>query len=499
MAGLSSLGIGSNLDVEGIVTRLMSVERQPLTRMAKQETSYQMKLTGFGTLKGALAQFQTTVRSLADVSKFQGVKSSLVDASVGTVTSTSSATPGSYALEVNQLAKAQKLVVAGTASDTAPLGKGVIKFDLGTIVGGSLGADGKYTGVTAFTPGAAPTQSVTIDGGSSLTDIRDAINKAGVGVTAAIVNDGSAQPYRLTLTQTSTGEASSMKITVDDALPLGSPLLSDLLTHDPMNADPARMMKETSTAVNAKFKIDGIDVSKPTNTVTDVVTGVTLNLLKVNTGTTTALTVTRDTAAVSNAVTSFVKAYNDISQTLRDAMAYNSTTKTGAILNGEASVRSIQTQMRTVLSAEVDGGGALTRLSQIGVTMQKDGTLALDSAKLTSALGSNFDDFAGLFAAKPASGSGATVVPASKGYAAQFDTLATALLAAGGPLASRTEGIGESIRNLTKREVEFNARMVTVEKRYRAQFAALDLTINKMNTTSSYMTQQLTQISNLSK
>jgi flagellar hook-associated protein 2 len=507
VAGLSSLGIGSNMDVESIVTKLMSVEKQPLTRMVKQETSYQMKLTGFGTLKGALAQFQSAVRGLADGTKFTGVKSSVIDTSVATVTATNAAAPSNYALEVSQLAKAQKLVVAGTGSDTVPLGKGVIKFDLGTILGplgadgkagpATLGADGKYTDVTGFQAGPGTTKSVTIAEGSSLADIRDAINKAGIGVTAAIVNDGSATPYRLTLTQTATGEASSMKITVEDADPLGSPLLSALLTHDPL--DPAHAMKETSTALNAKFKIDGIDVSKPSNTVDDVLTGLTINLLKTNVGTTTALNVSRDTAAVSTAVTAFVKAYNDISQTLRDAMAYNPATKTGAILNGEASVRSIQTQVRTVLTAPIDGGGALTRLSQVGVTLQKDGTLALDSAKLNTALAANFDDFAGLFAAVPASGSGATAKPASNGYAAQFEKLATALLAPGGPLASRTEGISESIRNLTKREVEFNARMVTVEKRYRAQFTALDLTISKMNTTSSYMAQQLEQISNLSK
>ena len=483
------------MDIEGIVTKLMSVERQPLARMIKQETSYQMKLTGFGTLKGALSQFQSSVRALSDVSKFQGTKSSLIDTTIASVTSTTAAAPGNYALEVSQLAKAQKLVVAGTGSDTVPLGKGVIKFDLGTIVGGTLGTDGKYTGVTEFKPGAGTTKSVTIDGGSSLADIRDAINKAGIGVTAAIVNDGSATPYRLTLTQNSTGEASSMKISVVDADPAGSPLLSALLTHDPM--DPAKAMKETATAVNAKFKLDGIDISKPSNTVDDVVTGVTLNLLKTNVGTTTALNVVRDTGAVSTAVTAFVKAYNDISQTLRDAMAYNPTTKTAAILNGEASVRAIQTQVRGVLAAAIPGDGGLTRLSEVGVTVQKDGTLALDSAKLNKALASNFDDFAGLFAGVPASGSGDTAKPATVGYAAQFEKLASSLLAVGGPLASRTDGISESIRNINKRETEFETRMITVEKRYRKQFTALDLSLSSMNSTSNYLAQQLTALSNL--
>lgn len=507
--GLSSLGIGSNLDVGSIVTKLMSVEQQPLTRMAKQETSYQAKLTGFGTLKGAIAQFQSAVRGLSDASKFQAVKSALIDTSVATVSATSAAATGTYALQVTQLAHNQKLVAAGVASDTAQLGNGVITFDFGTIVGppdaqtGSTSASldpqtGKYTDTTAFTPSNAASKSVNIDGASSLADIRDAINKAAIGVSAAIVNDGSGTPYRLTLTQQATGEASSMKISVAAADGAAvSPLLSALLTHDPM--DPDHAMKETATATNARFSIDGIAVSKASNTITDVLAGVTINLMKDNPGTTTALSVTRDTAAVSNAVAGFVKAFNDISLTLRDAMAYNAATKTGAILNGEASVRTIQAQVRNVLAMPIGGGGAFTNLSQVGVTLQKDGTLALDSAKMSAALTANFDGFAGLFAAMPASGTGDTARPASNGYAAQFDQLASALLASGGPLASRTEGISNSIKNLNQQETELSARLVGVEKRYRAQFTALDLAISSMNTTSSFLSQQLTQISNMSK
>lgn len=499
--GLSSLGIGSNLDIEGMVTKLMSVEQQPMTALVKQEASYQAKLSGFGTLKGALAQFQTAVRGLSDVSKFQAVKSSVADTSVATVSASAAATPGTYSLQVTQLAHAQKLVANGTASDTTAIGKGVIKFDFGTITGGTLdAATGKYSGVTEFKSSGATTKSVTVGGTGSLADIRDAINAAGIGVTAAIVNDGSSTPYRLTLTGQNTGEASSLKISVDEA-DAGNTALSTLLNHDPSAAGQA--LTETATAVNAKFTIDGIAVSKPSNTVDDVITGVTLNLAKENPGSTTTLSVARDTASVSNSVAAFVKAYNDITQTLRDAMAYDPASKKGAILNGEASVRTIQTQIRSVLTAPISGAtGSLTRLSQIGVTVQKDGLLALDSAKLTTALGTNFDDFAGLFASSATAATGAaasgTAAP-SKGYAAQFDQLATALLSSDGPLSNRTDGINASIKNLTKRESDLSDRLVIIEKRYRTQFTALDLSISSMNTTSSFLTQQLTQISNLSK
>ena len=119
--GLSSAGIGSNLDVDGIVTKLMSVERQPLTKIAKKEASYQAKLSGFGTLKGALSSFQTAVNGLSDISQFQGVRISAADTAIASVSATSAAVPGAYSLKVTQLAAAQKLVATGTASDIAPI------------------------------------------------------------------------------------------------------------------------------------------------------------------------------------------------------------------------------------------------------------------------------------------------------------------------------------------------------------------------------------------
>lgn len=667
--GLSSAGIGSNLDVEGIVSKLMSVEQQPLVLLQQKETSYQAKLSGFGTLKGALAQFQTSVKGLSDISKFQAVRASAADPTVATVTGTSSAVPGTYALKVTQLAQAQKLVAAGTASQVAPIGSGTISFDFGTVAGGTFdSASGKYSGAS-FTSGGAGVKTVTIDASNnSLSGIRDAINKADIGVTASIVNDGGASPYRLALTSTLTGKASSMKISVADTAP--DTALSALLNNDPA---ASQALAQTAAAQNAELTVDGIAVSRPSNTVSDVITGVTLNLLKENPTTATAVTIARDTASVTTAVNAFVKAYNDISQTLRDAAAYNPATKQAAVLNGEATVRNIQTQVRGILTAPVAGGAsAFSRLSEIGVTLQKDGLLAVDSTKLNNAMSTNFDDLAGLFAAAgkttdslvaysgatsktvpgaydvvvtrlatmgstvatapagltigPANNtmtvqlnglsatitlgqktyasaaelaaevqskingvpafasagsavsvtetggvlkitsnrygsssainitetgtpnlmfdtSGANVVPGadvagtingatatgsgqqltgatgdasaglsvtvngglgprgkvnySQGYAYQFDMLATGLLGTTGALASRTDGIASSIKALTKSEADLTARLAVTEKRYRAQFTALDLVISQMNTTSTFLTQQLAQISSM--
>ncbi|HJW54197.1 MAG TPA: flagellar filament capping protein FliD [Burkholderiaceae bacterium] len=396
--GLSSPGIGSNLDVNSIVSQLMSVEQQPLLALAKKESSYQAQLSAVGNLKGALSSFQTAVQSLSDVSKFQVMKVSAADATVASASGSAVAVPGTYALEVSKLAQAQKLASAGQASSSTAIGNGTISFDFGTIslgTGSFDAATGKYTGAS-FASSGSGVKTVTIDdSNNSLSGIRDAINSAKIGVTASIINDGGTSPYRLVLTESTTGKASSMKISVS-----GDAALGTLMNHDPGALPAAQAFSETITAQNAEFKVDGISVTKTTNTVTDVIPGVTLNLAKTNSPSTTNITVARDTSSVMGTIGQFVYAFNQINQTLKDLSSYNTTTKQGAILNGDATVRSIQSQIRGVLTAPVTGGASVfTLLSQVGITMQKDGTLALDNTKLQSAMDSNFSDIAGVFAA----------------------------------------------------------------------------------------------------
>jgi flagellar hook-associated protein 2 len=414
--GLSSPGIGSNLDINTIVTQLMSVEGRKLTTLQTQEASYQAKVSAFGQVQSAFSTFQTAVNSLSTVQQFQAATASVADSAVLSAKATSAATPGAYALEVSKLAQAQKLVTAGQASTTTTIGTGTITFQFGTISGIETpaivdandnetspasyaqpvrNADGTYSSAS-FKPGTAESKTVTIGpSNNSLAGIRDAINGAKIGVTATIVNDGGAQPNRLVLTNSATGEASSMRISVSND-PDGG--LSSLLSHDPSSA--TQKLKETVAAQDAEFTLDGLKVKKPSNAVTDAIAGVTLNLAKTNAGSPTTLTVARDSASVVSAVNKFVSAYNAIAKTLSDASAYDANSKSAAILNGDSSIRGAQNQLRGLLSSSIGGGyGAYSRLSDIGVTMQKNGTLELNSAKLTTALETNFNDVAGLFAA----------------------------------------------------------------------------------------------------
>jgi flagellar hook-associated protein 2 len=386
---ISSAGIGSGLNVDSIVTQLMALERRPLTALDTKEAKYQTQLTAYGSLKGALSSFQGAVAALASPAKFSAVTANLADTTVATATASSAAVAGSYTLEVKTLAQAHKLKSANFAATSTTVGSGTL-----TIQFGKYELDGSFT----LNPNKAA-GTVTIDNSQqSLAGVRDAINAANVGASASIINDGSGN--RLVIASKDSGLANALKITVADA---------DLANTD--NAGLSQLAYDASTggttnltptvaAQDASVVIDGITITKASNTLTDAMQGVTLNLLKANTPATTTLTVARDTAGIQAAAQSFVKAYNDLNKTITDLSKYDAANKRASTLTGDATVRSLQTQLRGVFNAALStAGGGLTALPDIGITFQKDGTLKLDSAKLTTVLGDATKDVSTLFAA----------------------------------------------------------------------------------------------------
>lgn len=392
---ISSPGIGSNLDVNGIITQLMGVEKLAVTALDRKEVAFQQKLTAYGSLKGALSAFQMAARSASGISTFQGMKAISADVTVYTAVGSPSATAGSYAVEVKQLAQSQKLSSKGFADTSSALGTGTLSFQYGTWDGASF----------TINP-AKSAQTVTItSSNNSLSGIRDAINAANIGVTASIVNDGSAgTPNKLVLTSKDTGAVNSLKITVSGDS-VGSNVddngLSQL-AYDPAGAlGTGKNLTQTLVAQNAILKVDGLDnINKASNIVTDVVPGVTLNLLKASaTGVATNVIVSRDSVAVKSAVESFVKAFNDLNKSVKDAVGYDAATKKGGVLQGDSSAGSIIARVRSTLNTAISySSGAYNLLSQIGVSFQKDGTLSLDTVKLQKAIDSNAGDIAALFA-----------------------------------------------------------------------------------------------------
>jgi flagellar hook-associated protein 2 len=385
----------SAIDVNSIVSSLMSVEQQPLNQIASQKTAYEAKLTAYGTLKSALSTFQTSVGALASASKFNAQSVTSATPSVFTATANGSATIGDYAITVNQLAKSQKIAMDGVANTTDVIGTGKLTIAFGTyapeIV--SPATPASFT----VNPDKAAFE-VTIDSSNNtLAGVRDEINAANGGVTATIVNDGATN--RLVITSKETGEVNGLKITVadDDSNPTDTSGLSRL-AYDPLASNgTGKNMSQLQAPLNALLNIDGIDVVKASNSVSDAIEGVTINLLTTSNSQAVNLGVASDQAKIKESVTAFVDAYNKVMDTLKTLTKYDEAGKTSGKLLGDATARSVTSQLKSVISKTVDTGGTITSLTDIGVGFQRDGKLALDSTKLTNAITNNFDDIAALF------------------------------------------------------------------------------------------------------
>jgi len=442
-SSLASPGVGSGLDVSSIVSKLMSVERRPLALMDAQITDSQSKISAYGTLKGALSGVQSSLAGLRSAAGFRTLSASVSDAALLTTSVGSNAVAGNYSVEVTKLAQAHKLASSGFATASDAVGTGLLTFDFGTFDGAS------------FTSSGSGAKTVTIAAGqSSLAGIRDAINAASIGVTATIVNDGSASGNRLVLTSNATGAASSLKITVTDADGNATDASGlSQLAYDPAgSAGNGKNLSQSVAAQDAELTIDGITMHKPTNTVSDAIQGVTLNLLKTNSGAPASLAVSSNTGAVTALVVGFVNAYNALQNTLGNLTSYDSAQQKASVLTGDGAVRLIQTQLRSILGASLPVGGYRT-LSQAGVAFKTDGTLSLDTAKLDTALRANPTAVTQLFAALGttndalAAASDYSIKTQPGDYALAVSQLATQAKLAGNAAAALTitEGVNDQL------------------------------------------------------
>jgi flagellar hook-associated protein 2 len=433
---LSSPGIGSGIDVNGIVTQLMSIERRPIDLLDRKEASFQSQLSALGSLRSGVAALQSATTGLANPARFQTRVVNSSDIAVLTGSATSRADGGTYNVAVTQLAQGQSVVAAGQASTTAAIGGGTattLRFDFGTISGGTLAA-GVYTGASFTQDANRASATVTIDAtNNSLSGIRDAINTAGIGVRATIVSDGSGTPFRLALQSTTTGATSNLRVTVT-----GEAALSSLLGYDPAGT---QNLVQTQAGQDALATVSGLQVSSTTNTLADVIEGVTLNLTKVGSST---VTITRNTNEATQLVQGFVKTYNDLEKLLDDLSAADPTGRTRGPLSGDFAVRNVQTQLRAALGGAVTTSGGISTLSQVGVSFQKDGSLALDTTKLSAALSSDPDGVAEFFAAATVA-TDSLVEPVSQTAATRAGSYALDV----SQIATRGTLVGAGAANLT--------------------------------------------------
>jgi len=431
MAGLSVGGIGSGLDVKGIVSQLMALERRPLDRLEQTERDLNSKLSAFGKLKSSLSTFQDAMSGLSSLDKFKTYESTSSDDTVFTAKADGTAAGGTFSVEVTQLAQAEKAHAAGTYAGEM----GDLTFDVN---GQSI--------------------TVTIDAtNNTLEGIRGAINSAtGNNIITATTINGDAGT-ELVLTGNESGAGNSITASGSLAATLG-------FTTMPGQA-----------AQDAKVDIDGFTVSSSTNTVTNGITGITLDISKTNVGAPETLTVARDLGAVKESVQGFADAYNSLRSTIRDLG------KKGGELQGDGGLLSIERQIQGIFNKSAVGL-SLGNLSDVGIKTGSDGSLSVDTAKLDTALASDFSGVAELFANN------------DQGYAYRFEAMAGTVLQTDGLLDSRQDAINNNISSVKDRQDGFTYRLELIEKRFNTQFGALDSLVASMSATGDFLSGQLANL-----
>ena len=467
---ISSVGVGSGLNAESIITQLMAVERQPLTKLQTQETGLKAKVSLFGKVQSLFSDLQSASKDLASAALWAQTTATSNSSAVGVVTG-SGAVAGNYAVAVQQLANAQTATSTGFASSSSTLSSGTLTIDLGTRTGTPV------SGFTAKT-GSTPVVITIAAGQTSLAAVRDSINAAGAGVTASIITDASGA--RLSLRSTATGAENGFRITAIEDTDDGNPATG--LSALGYNALAASPMSLNLAAQDARATINGIAITSASNTLAGVVDGMTLTLW----ATTTIdanVAVAADTEGARKAIDKFVSAFNGLASFLREQTKYDADSQTAGPLQGNRTAIGLQYQLRGVLNQASTASSLYATLSDVGIVMKSDGTLETKAAKLDAAL-ANRGELRRLFATLGADN-------ASTGFMVRFRNLADAALGTDGTLDTATTTLQGQIKNLGKREDALELRLLATEKRLRAQYEALDKRMAGLNSLSNYVTAQL--------
>lgn len=441
------------LDVPTLVSQLMSLERRPIDTLTTKVASYQSRISSFGTLSALVSSFQTAAQGLK--TNLQGYNATPSDASVFSATAASTAAAGTYSLTVTRLAQAQNLVASGQTSTTAP-----IATEAATLT---------------FNVGGTATD-VAIGANATLEDIRAAISSANLGVTASIVNDGSGTPYRLAISANNSGVSKGVS---SIAVAGGGAALGELLAFSSASPTPgAPALTQVVTAQDAKFTVNGIEITSASNTVTGAIQGLTLTL-KNTTTTAATLTVARDTGAIETAAAKFVETYNALASQLKSRSAYGGGGAAAGALAGDGTVRQMLDQLRGILMTPATGG-TLTYLAQVGISTQAGGSLVLDSSKLNSAMANDFSDVANLFSS-------------ATGFATRLEAWATSVVKSGGLIDSRTGNLNASIKSYNDQIEKLEIRMTALKKQYTTTYSNLNALLSSMNATGAYLTSQFSK------
>jgi len=467
MASITSIGVGSGLDLENLVSQIVAAERDPVTNSLNlKEANVQADISAFGTLKSTLSNFQSSLANLKNSSFFQSQFATSGDSTLYTATSGGNAVLGSYDIAVLYEASSHRLASADFTDPDIVVGSGSM-----TISSGSTSFD------------------VTITSGTNdtLAEIRDAINDAAgndgtVSASILTVDDGMGGTVsKLVLAASNSGEDNAITVDVidDDAGHKDNSGLSQFFYND---SDPSNQLTQTSEARDAEITVDGFTAKSSTNEFSDTISGITINVLKGSEDPldpdSASLVVSKNTSAIKAEVETFVASYNELATVLNELTDYDPTTQTRGLLLGDSTVNNIETQIRRILSNTVEGSGTLNSLASLGISTNSNGLLSLDSDELTDAVVNNSDDFSNLFSS-------------DNGVATKLDDLLDQFLGSTGILKTREDGFQQRLDEITDQRDQLDLRLDKIETRLRAQYASLDILVSQLNSTGSFLTEQL--------
>ncbi|MBL1292447.1 MAG: flagellar filament capping protein FliD [Thiotrichales bacterium] len=434
MGTITAPGVGSGLDISGIIQSLVAVEREPLNRIEANQSAARIELSAFGRLNSSLETFESALNELDSFSSFRIFETTTSDEDIATATASSDAAEGETDIVITQLAQRNVLSSVAFADTNTIVGEGTLTI--------SVGAD-SFDVVIGST-------------NSTLSGIRDAINNASdnTGITATVINanDGS----RLIFSSDDEGVANALTLTGGGALTSLSS--ANLTVQEP--------------PLDAQFTVSGFAVTSSSNTVSNVLQGVTFELEAIGAST---ITVGRNNSAVQESVQEFVDAFNAVNTTITQLRAGD--------LQGESLLLTIVSDLRNVFNTATTGlGGTFSSLSEIGVAFNDEGALALDADALTTALNADFRGVSNLFA------------DPTQGYVTRLQDIAEFLVQTGGLIDSREEGVNTRIDNFDARIEQFELRLISIERRLTTQFSALDTLLSSLNNTSRFLTSSLASL-----
>ncbi|WP_417422280.1 flagellar filament capping protein FliD [Halomonas sp.] len=457
MASITSLGVGSGLQLNDLLDQLQGAERQKLVPVLEQKSAQQTKISAYGRLQSAMERVQNSIATLNDPSSFKQQKSTVTGEGV-LATSSEKANPGRFEVNVTQLARSGSAATNSVALDqelTTAETDLVLEF-------GATYTDGVFSKAEAKS-----SPPIKIAANSTIADVRDQINaNKESGVTASLINDGTG--YRLALSSKETGEEAS----IVGFSGLGA------LTMDETTLRPGQ---------DAKLEVNGIAITSKSNRVEEAIQGVTLDLTAVSKDPVT-LVIDRDRDALRETIDAFVSNYNEMKSTVGRMTAFNGEGETSGELIGDRTVRTIENRLRQDVTESL-GSGDISRLSQIGITIDKSGRLAVDDDKLNAAVASDPEGLSAFFAgdAKEA------------GFAGRLNETLEAITAEEGLIQSSIGSAELRVDSLDARKLRMEASIERTVERYRKQFGQLDGMLAQMNSMSSYLDQQFNMLSSMQK